>query len=841
MNASTDTVAVPASARQWLDALVSGACDAPSFLRGVDNLVQGSGDEAWEVLSLLDQYYRRGKLPLDQFRSLKAHVDRIALSATHDAALLPKPKIVAEPEAPAVPAVAAAPAIAAIAAVAEASAAPVAPERRRPATAVGPAATNDPAIAEPPLTRRAPADAPAETSVTPSNARSTPAEASVTPADALITPAEASVTPADALIPPAEVSVTPADALITPAEASVTPADALIPPAEAGVAAAEARLEPADAVNPAVDDEDAPVDVGLKPNEVAVLPAEMHVAPAHGAPSVGTVLRGRYELVGVLGRGGMGTVFEAVDRFRVDLPLASHRLAIKVMHTVVTDQPELFDELRSEFQHLQSLSHPNIVRVHEFDRDGETAFFTMELLNGTPLSRLFGTRKDAPITRPYALAIIRDIGAAVAHAHSRNVVHGDLNLQNIFLTQAGEVRVLDFGAAHKLKRGPWVSDFETDPQGSAATPAFGSCQVLEGETADVRDDVFSFACVMYMLLTGRHPFQSRTAIEARSLRLVPPRPQGLTPRQWRGLRAGLAFERERRPRDVEQWLRDLRLRGAVTHLPNLAALASEPPRRSFSSFYLALALGLVALAGIALWTKTKQDAAVGSNLAPAGPTGAPADSDAMTATTATATPDTQPAAVPTPTESAASAIVETPGGNPPPQEVPPPEAPPHEPPTVAASPAPAPAARAPTVPAAAPPRATLARVVTPPSPVATSPVATGVAPRSRIELTASTIEVVPGEPVARVTLRRKGNLKGVVSFMWWTEPGTAKSGVDFAAFAPHLEHMGNNQSLDSLLIPIVQNPARREERSFYLVIDDAGPDAGAAVIGRTTAMITLLP
>jgi hypothetical protein len=116
-----------------------------------------------------------------------------------------------------------------------------------------------------------------------------------------------------------------------------------------------------------------------------------------------------------------------------------------------------------------------------------------------------------------------------------------------------------------------------------------------------------------------------------------------------------------------------------------------------------------------------------------------------------------------------------------------------------------------------------------------------VAPRSRIELTAPTVEVVPGEPVARVTLRRKGSLKGDVSFMWWTESGTAKSGVDFAASAPHLEHMANNQSLDTLLIPIMQNPRRHEERSFYLVIDDAGPDAGAAVIGRTTAMITLLP
>jgi len=558
--------------------------------------------------------------------------------------------------------------------------------------------------------------------------------------------------------------------------------------------------------------------------EEPVISQPPHFGSSRGIPSVGTVLRERYELVSVIGKGGMGTVFEAVDRFRVDLAQTSHRIAVKVMNTVITDRPELFDELRSEFQHLQSLSHPNIVRVHEFDRDGETAFFTMELLNGTPLSRLFGSRKDAAIGRPYALAIIRDIGSAVAHAHSRNVVHGDLNPQNIFITQAGEVRVLDFGAAHKLKRGPWVSDFEAEQQVSAATPAFGSCQVLEGETADVRDDVFAFACVIYMLLTGRHPFQSRTAIEARSLRLVPARPRGLTPRQWRWLRAGLAFERERRPLDVEQWLRELNLRGAANHLPNLAALAAEPPPRNYSGIYLALALGLVALAGVALWTATKRDAPVGITLPPAGPTDAPADSQENVPPTATS--------METPARKSVAREV-------PAQQTPVHEAPAREPAPEAATPSPAPVVTAP-VPVVTAPAPVTARapVVTAPAPmVRVAP----TAPRSRIELTTVSVEVPPGEPVARVSVRRKGNLRGDVSFLWWTESGTAKAGADFSPSAPHLEHMSNGQSIDTLLIPIVSNPARRSERSFYFVIDDAGPDSGAAVIGRTTAMITILP
>jgi hypothetical protein len=407
------------------------------------------------------------------------------------------------------------------------------------------------------------------------------------------------------------------------------------------------------------------------------------------------------------------------------------------------------------------------------------------------------------------------------------VVHGDLNPQNIFITQAGEVRVLDFGAAHKLKRGPWVSDFEAEQQVSAATPAFGSCQVLEGETADVRDDVFAFACVIYMLLSGRHPFQSRTAIEARSLRLVPARPRGLTPRQWRWLRAGLAFERERRPLDVEQWLRELNLRGAANHLPNLAALAAEPPPRNYSGIYLALALGLVALAGVALWTATKRDAPVGITLPPAGPTDAPAEA-----------PESAPARepAPAPAPEAATPSPAPVGATPPVVTAPAP---------VATAPAPtvrvAPAVRvAPTARSA--PTVAAPRTAAPAAAVASETTGSlSTAPRSRIELTTVSVEVPPGEPVARVSVRRKGNLRGDVSFLWWTESGTAKAGADFSPSAPHLEHMSNGQSIDTLLIPIVSNPARRSVRSFYFVIDDAGPDSGAAVIGRTTAMITILP
>src|SRR5271166_2037519 len=412
MSAPIDPTAAQASrganqrtVHEWLDSLSAGASDQSTFLAQVDDLLRTSADAAWEVLSLLDQYYRRGKIKTDLFHALKSHVEHYALGAGEDSDTSAK--------------------------------SPLAIDMLRASNMTVPVGAS---VARP---------------------------APVTP---LPTPARA---------------------------ADKTPA--------AG----------------------AP--------DATTAPRRAERSDRSRVPAVGDVLRGRYRIVGVLGQGGMGTVFEAVDLDRVDLAQTGQKLAIKVLHTAVTMRPQLFAELRSEFQHLQSLSHPNIVRVHEFDRDGDTAFFTMELLLGTSLGQVIATQERGMLARLQALAIIRDVGAALVHAHSRGVVHGDINPQNIFITRDGEVRVLDFGASHKLKRDPSVAEGESQRPLAVATPRYASCQVLEGEVAEARDDVFGFACIIYMLLGGRHPFQGRTALDARGLHLTAPRPAGMTARQWRVL------------------------------------------------------------------------------------------------------------------------------------------------------------------------------------------------------------------------------------------------------------------------------------------------------------------
>jgi serine/threonine protein kinase len=636
--------------KAWLDELANGDCDPAEFLQLVQERFESESDASWEVLSQLDQYYRRGKIKSDVFHAVKTALAESALGA--DGATTDR-------------------------------------EYHEPAQAISLRAAED---LSPPQTTTAPAEEPAP----------------------------------------------------------------------------DAGRE-------------------LKPGSVLrAAPAEEPAPYAGRELKSGSVLRGRYRIEGILGQGGMGTVFQATDEYRLESE--GQRIALKILHTAVTIRTELFAELRREFQHLQLLSHPNIVRVFEFDRDGSLAFFTMELLSGVPLSRVLQARNHIPLERAQALAVIRDAGAGIAHAHSRGVVHGDINPQNIFLTSSGDLRVLDFGASHKWTGTRAGIDELTL---TCTTPGYASCQVMEGARPDVRDDVFALACVSYLLLCGRHPFSEKTAIEARSARMRPRRPPNLTGQQWRALRAGLRWEREKRPADVEQWLARLDLRKAAKHLASLHELLEKPPKRTaFLSAALLVACAAL-LAGI-YWFASH------SGLLPnftagaprhAGPT--PAAPLPAAAATPASSPASRPDDHPAPTRDPVAQIS-------------------HQAPAV-----PPPAKALVAVPSTVPPSGP-----------------------SKIELTADTVEVPADQTSAQITVRRKGNLRGEASFVWWTESGTAKPGVDFAPVIPQLARFEDGKSSISLIVPL-SSRARAQEKSFYVVIDQS--EGGAAIGGRTLTMVTMSP
>jgi hypothetical protein len=115
--------------------------------------------------------------------------------------------------------------------------------------------------------------------------------------------------------------------------------------------------------------------------------------------------------------------------------------------------------------------------------------------------------------------------------------------------------------------------------------------------------------------------------------------------------------------------------------------------------------------------------------------------------------------------------------------------------------------------------------------------AAGGIPPSRIELAADTIEVPPAEALARVTVRRSGNLHGDVTFRWWTESGSAQAGDDFASFGPRTEHMRDGQDGVRLLVPLVSDSTRRGPRNLFVVIGDPGP--GASLGPRMRSMVII--
>jgi len=315
--------------------------------------------------------------------------------------------------------------------------------------------------------------------------------------------------------------------------------------------------------------------IDFQANWEEALASNSNDAPRTASPiRVGGVIRDRYVLEERLGIGSKGTVFKALDRYRSDLPEEDRYVAIKVLHPNAHDRGDLLADLRREFHCAQTLSHESIVNVYEMDRDGDVDFFTMELLEGELLSSVIARLHPATMSRPQAWAIIRDIGAGLAHAHSRNVVHADLKPHNVMITHSGEVRILDF---HNSV-GRYVEDVGyRKPALSSVTPSYACCELLAGRPPDPRDDVYALACLSYELLSGTHPFQRRPATEARDLGIVPKRPQGLTRQQWQTLAMGLSWHRAGRSISVRAWLNKMHIeRAAMPRVPGVRGLQTAP-------------------------------------------------------------------------------------------------------------------------------------------------------------------------------------------------------------------------------------------------------------------------
>ena len=271
----------------------------------------------------------------------------------------------------------------------------------------------------------------------------------------------------------------------------------------------------------------------------------------------GTVIKQRFVIESKLGQGGMGIVFKARDLRKEEAQDSDPHIAIKILNEEFRHHPQALISLQREASKAQTLAHPNIVTVSDFDRDGTTVYMTMELMRGKSLSQINREHRHTGVTREDALPIIKGMAEGLAYAHTHSIVHSDFKPGNVFVTDEGRVKVLDFGIAR-------TSQFVGSAKGSdtvfdagdlgALTPGYASLEMLKGKSPHPADDVYALAATSYQLLAGRHPFDRKTAAEALEAGLVPKPISGLKRREWRAIANGLALRRRDRLRDAAAFL-----------------------------------------------------------------------------------------------------------------------------------------------------------------------------------------------------------------------------------------------------------------------------------------------
>ena len=258
----------------------------------------------------------------------------------------------------------------------------------------------------------------------------------------------------------------------------------------------------------------------------------------------GLLLCDRFEVVRRLGAGGLAEVFQAHDL------VSGQEVALKVLHDHLSQDGGLVARFRREMALTRSLDHPAIVRVFDLHEHGGRPFFSMELLSGRTLSTRL---QEGALPAEEGRRIARAICEALRAAHKAGIVHRDLKPQNIFLTDDGAVKLLDFGMARVAGQARLTAQSMV-----MGTPGYIAPELLSGAAADARADVYSLGATLFEMLTGRHAFAGNDPYAVLRLqREGPPDATGLGAKDGQLVRRMLEPDAERRFLDVDQVLRAL--------------------------------------------------------------------------------------------------------------------------------------------------------------------------------------------------------------------------------------------------------------------------------------------
>lgn len=242
--------------------------------------------------------------------------------------------------------------------------------------------------------------------------------------------------------------------------------------------------------------------------------------PACGKPLVpgltDGLLAGRYELLALVGSGGMGTVFKARDCVLDEI------VAVKILRSELATDPRLLERFRSEIKLARKITHRNVIRIHDYGEDGPVQFISMEYVDGMNMREILSSAGRLPPERAYA--VLTAVAAGLEAIHEQKIVHRDLKTPNIMEGTNGVIRLMDFGIAKE-----WSS---TSPVTSTlhliGTPDYMSPEQIEGRPVDARSDLYTLGIVAFELFTGTPPFHADTpgAIIAKHLKEEPPLERG---------------------------------------------------------------------------------------------------------------------------------------------------------------------------------------------------------------------------------------------------------------------------------------------------------------------------
>jgi serine/threonine-protein kinase len=261
---------------------------------------------------------------------------------------------------------------------------------------------------------------------------------------------------------------------------------------------------------------------------------------------------GRYNIIGELGQGAMGTVYKAVD------PLIDRVVAIKTINLslALDEKDEYESRFYQEAKAAGRLSHPNIVTIYDVGKSDEIAYIAMEFLQGRELRAVLNDGKRMAVEE--VINIVAQVAQGLAYAHEHGIVHRDVKPSNIMIVRDGHVKITDFGIARMAS-----AAVRTQTGMVLGSPKYMSPEQVVGKLTDQRSDIFSLGVMLYEMLTGQAPFagENINAIMYQTLNSVPPPPSTLSPAVPEMLNfivaKALAKKLEHRYQDAKEFATDL--------------------------------------------------------------------------------------------------------------------------------------------------------------------------------------------------------------------------------------------------------------------------------------------